>query len=183
MSRVTKAADHFSIEEVKNRMLTASRPLYRQRWLIIYNALVDPRTAEEIGRHCGVAKETVQKLISRYNRFEISAIETPGKGGRRNGYLTIEEEKEFLEAFLARAEKGEIVTIAEIWHAFEERVGCDVDDSTIYRLLDRHEWRKVVPRPHHPKAQKDEQEHFKKTWQPRFKQQLIQKRQEISDPF
>jgi len=175
MSRVTKAADHFSVEEVKNRMLTAPRPLYRQRWLIIYQALVDPRTAEEIGRHCGVAKETVQKLISRYNRFGLVAIETKGKGGRTHGYLKREEEKEFLEKFFTRAEKGEIVTITEIWHAFEERVGSQVDDSTVYRLLDRHGWRKMVPRPRHPKAQEEEQEQFKKTWQPTFKRQLRQK--------
>lgn len=64
MSRVTKAADHFSVEEVKERMQRDPRQLYRKRWLIIYNALVDPRTAEEIAKHCGVSKVTVQHLIS-----------------------------------------------------------------------------------------------------------------------
>ena len=83
MPHVTKAAEHFSIEEVRNRMQSDPRPLYRQRWLIIYNALVDPRTAEEIARHCGVKKVTVQQLISRYNRFGISAVETKGKGGSK----------------------------------------------------------------------------------------------------
>src|SRR5438067_4013155 len=61
MARITRAAAHLTREEVKNRMRTASRPLYRQRWLIIYNALVEPRKAEEIARHCGVSKATVQK--------------------------------------------------------------------------------------------------------------------------
>ena len=48
MPRVTKAAEYLSVEEVKNRMQRDPRPLYRQRWLIIYHALVDSRTAEEI---------------------------------------------------------------------------------------------------------------------------------------
>jgi len=100
MPHVTKAAEHFSIEEVRNRMQSDPRPLYRQRWLIIYNALVDPRTAEEIARHCGVKKVTVQQLISRYNRFGISAVETKGKGGRRREYLTIEQERQFLNRSL-----------------------------------------------------------------------------------
>jgi hypothetical protein len=37
--------------------------------------------------------------------------------------------------------------------------------STIYRLLDRHGWRKLVPRPRHPKANEREQAIFKKTFQ------------------
>jgi transposase len=86
VSRVTKAAEHLSIEEVKHRMQSDSRAFCRQRWLIIYNALVDPRTAEEIAKHCGVSIFTVQKLISRYNRFGPSAVETKGKGGRKREY-------------------------------------------------------------------------------------------------
>src|SRR5215472_2528502 len=115
---VTKAAPHFSVEEVKRRMDEAERPLYRKRWRIIYHALVDPSHAEEIALHCGVAKDTVHKLISQYNRFGLAAIETTGKGGRRRFYLTIEQEKQFLEPFFQRAAQGEIATCAEIQTAY-----------------------------------------------------------------
>ena len=37
-----------------------------------------------------------------------------------------------------------------------------VHKSTIYRLLSRHGWRKVVPRPTHVNADKNKQEEFKK---------------------
>jgi hypothetical protein len=33
--------------------------------------------------------------------------------------------------------------------------------STVYRLLDRHGWRKVTPRPRHPKADPAAQAAFK----------------------
>src|SRR5437870_5755833 len=171
MARITRAAAHLTIEEVKNRMRTAPRPLYRQRWLIIYNALVQPRKAEEIARHCGVSKATVHQVISTYNRLGVVAVETPGKGGRRHQYLTREEEEQFLAPFFARAEAGEIATVREIWQAFETRVGHQVDDSTIYRLLDRHGWRKLMPRPRHPKADPQAQKQFKKTLQRRLKRQ------------
>jgi transposase len=162
VSRVTQAVEHLSVEEVKDRMQNDARSFYRQRWLIIYNALVDPRPAEEIAKHCGVSKYTVQKLISRYNRFGIAAVETKGKGGRKREYLTFEQERQFLEPFFQQAQTGEIATAAEIHRAFEEHIAHEVDESTIYRVLQRHGWRKVVPRPRHPKAQTEAQETFKK---------------------
>ena len=163
MTRVTRAAAHLSIEEVKTRLKTDPRPWCRQRWLIIYNALVEPRKAEEIARHCGVSKATVHDVISSYNRLGVAAVETAGKGGRRHQYLTLQEEQAFLAPFFAQAEQCLIATTAEIWRAFETRVGHEVDDSTIYRLLHRHGWRKLMPRSRHPKANAQAQAHFKKT--------------------
>jgi transposase len=182
MARVTHAAAHLPIEEVKNRLKTDPRPWCRQRWLIIYNALVEPRKAEEIARHCGVSKATVHDVISTYNRLGVSAVETAGKGGRRREYLTVEEEKQFLAPFFAQAESGEIATAAQIQAAFEERVGHEVDDSTIYRLLNRHGWRKLMPRPRHPQANLQAQEQFKKTLQRRLKRQLQRDQLKMSAP-
>ena len=87
------------------------------------------------------------------------------------GSLRLEEERAFLRPFFARAERGELATTQEIWHAFEARVGHEVDDSTIYRLLLRHGWRKLMPRPRHPQADPQAQEQFKKTLRRRWRQQ------------
>jgi transposase len=182
MARVTRAVAHLSVEEVKQRLKTDPRPWCRQRWLIIYNALSAPRKAEEIARHCGVSKAMVHQVVSSYNRLGVEAVETPGKGGRRHQYLTLQQEQEFLAPFFARAQRGEIATSAEIQQAFEARVGHEVDDSTIYRLLHRHGWRKLMPRPRHPKASKEAQEQFKKTLRRRFKRHSQRARQKISVP-
>ena len=99
-------------------------------------------------------------MISTYNRLGVQAVETLGKGGRRHEYLTLQEEQSFLAPFFARAQRGEIATTGEIWRAFEARVGHRVDDSTIYRLLNRHGWRKLMPRPKHPNANPEVQEQF-----------------------
>lgn len=164
MARVTHAAAHLSLEEVKSRLKNDHRPWCRQRWLIIYNALIDPRPAKEIAKHCGASKATVHQLISNYNRLGVEVVETPGKGGRRHEYLTLAEEDGFLAPFFARAERGEIATAAEIQRAFEARIGQEVDDSTIYRLLHRHGWRKLMPRPRHPQATTEAQEQFKRNF-------------------
>jgi transposase len=84
--------------------------------------------------------------------------------------MSLEEERRFLPPFFARAGRGEIVTAEEIQRAFEAEVKHAVHISSIYRLLDRHGWRKLVPRPRHPKAKREEQEAFKKTLSQRFKQ-------------
>lgn len=163
---VTKAKAHFSVEEVKKRMDEAERLLYRKRWRIVYHALVAPNTADVIALHCGVSIHVVHTLISRYNRYGLAAIETAGKGGRRREHLSFEEEEAFLESFVEQATQGKVVIIAEMHEAYEAAVGHSVAKSTLYRLLKRHGWRKLTPRPRHPKASKRAQEAFKKTSRP-----------------
>jgi transposase len=162
--RITRAALHLSVDEVKERMNTDARPWVRHHWWIIYNALVAPRKAEEIALHTGTSATTVHRVISLYNRLGPTALETPGKGGRRHQYLTLAEEKAFLSPFFVQAERGEIATVTQIQHAYEAKVGHSVDESTIYRLLHRHGWRKLMPRPRHPQADPQVQEQFKKTF-------------------
>src|SRR5207253_2873038 len=124
----------------------------------------EPREAKDIAKHTGVSVSTVHKLISTYNRQGVSAVETKGKGGRYNAYLTREEEQDLLQPFVERAERGELTTVAQIKQAFEKRVGHEVDETTIHRLLKRQKWRKLVPRPFHPQADKEEQEHFEQNF-------------------
>ncbi len=170
--RITRAASHLSIDEVKERMKTERRPWVRQHWWIIYNALVGPRKAEEIALHTAISATTVHRVIARYNRLGPSAIELSEKGGRRHEYLTLEQEQACLEPFFVRAERGEIATVEQIQQAFEAEVKQKVHVNTIYRLLHRHGWRKLAPRSRHPKANQQEQDAFqKKTSSGPFKRQ------------
>jgi transposase len=180
-SRVTRAIAHLPAEEVKRRMIHDPRFWCRQRWLIIYQALIAPRKAEEIATHTGISVSTVRRVISTYNRLGVAAVETPGMGGRRHEYLTLERERAFLQPFFTRAAAGEIATAAEIKQAFETAVQHPVHPSTIFRLLHRHAWRKLVPRPVHPKADPAEQAAFKKTLRRRSRLRSPAAPQRISD--
>ncbi len=170
MARITRVGAHLSTEEVKTRLQRDSHPLYRQRWLIIYNALVDPREASEIAKHPGTTVAMVHRVIASYNRLGVSAVETAGKGGRRRQSMSLEKEQTLLAAFFIRAERGERATAGEIKRAFEAQVGHEVHKRTISRLLKRHGWRKPVPRPVHPKASPEAQAQLKKTSQPVLRQ-------------
>lgn len=164
MARVSRAITHLSEEEVQKKIQTAPNFRQQQKWLVVYNALVDPRPAAEIALHTGTSVRTVHQVISDYNRLGAAAIETPGKGGRNNSYLSLEAEKEFLSSFTEQAKAGVVTTATSIKLAFEELVGFEVDKSTIYRLLKRQEWRKRMPRPEHPEANPEAQAAFKKTF-------------------
>lgn len=90
-------------------------------------------------------------------------FELRGHGGRRNQYLSVEQEEALLDPFVHRAREGGMLTVCEIQKTYQEQTGKRVAPSTIYRLLDRHGWRKVAPRPRHPKADLAAQAIFKKT--------------------
>jgi transposase len=167
MSRVTKACWHLSEEVIRARLRKTKDWRTQQKLLVILNALVDPRRAEEIALHTGVATRTVYKWISTYNRFGFDALIGPGRGGRRKAMMSKEEEKAFLAPFFQRAETGRIATAGEIREALENRVGHAVHETSVYRFLKRNGWRKVKPRPYHVQADAQAQEDFKKNSQSR----------------
>jgi transposase len=103
MSRVSRAVPHLSLEAVEQKLKSANNYWHRQKWLVVYNGLVDPRPASAIAKQTGVSVATVHKVISQYNRQGVAALEKPGKGGRYNSYLTREQEKEFLAKFFEQA--------------------------------------------------------------------------------
>ena len=72
------------------------------------------------------------------------------------------EEAAFLAPFIERASQGQIVVVAEIRAAFEQRVGRRTAPSTIYYLLKRHGWRKLAPDRVHPQSSAQAQKRWKK---------------------
>jgi transposase len=120
-------------------------------------------SAAEIAQLLGWSTATVHVLHSRFAKEGDSIFDLRGRGGRRHQHLSEDQEQELLAPFVERAQAGGMLTVAEIQRAYQEQVGKTVAPSTIYRLLDRHGWRKVVPRPRHPRADVAAQAAFKKT--------------------
>jgi transposase len=157
MARQMKIEPHLTVEELKEKLHAADDERQRGKWLVIYNALVDPRPAETIAMHTATSRSFVHHTVSAYNRLGPASIEEDRRGGRQHAYLTRDEERAFLEPFIAKAEAGDLVTTRAIQQAFEERVGQSVHSGTIYGLLHRHDWHKIMPRPQHPKADPEAQ--------------------------
>ncbi len=116
-----------------------------------------------VSKLIGRSKATTMRLQRSFkSKCAGNKFEGQNWGGRRHSYLTIQEEGAFLAGFLDSAGKGGFLVVSKIKQAFEAKIGQVVAESTIYRLLDRHDWRKIAPRPGHPKANLEEQERFKK---------------------
>lgn len=118
----------------------------------------------------GVVPTTVSKWRRRYLDEGPAFVAGEAWGGRRRNLLDPEAEAEFVAAFEQVARRGELVTVNVILAALCEQVGRDVHPRNVYRMLERHGWRKVVPRPAHPGASSERREAFKETsqrsWQP-----------------
>src|ERR1700693_158971 len=67
-----------------------------------------------------------------------------------DGYGKTFEEKALLGRFAKAAGTGEMLNIHDLKAAYEKAIGHPTSKSTVYNLLDRHDWRKLMPRPFHP---------------------------------
>lgn len=138
------------------------RPEYQRIQCVLIRATLGC-SASKIACLLGWSTATVHVIHSRWAKEGEAIFDLKPKGGRMHQYLTPEEEEDFLRPFLAKAGVGGMLNAMEIKAAFEARVGKTVAKTTIYRLLDRSGWRKIVPRPRHPKSDPAAQAAFKKT--------------------
>ena len=113
------------------------------------------------GQIVGRSRGTVVRLRKQFGAVKKSSDRN--WGGRRYGYMTIEQERQFLSKYFDQATQGGLLVVSEIKRAFETLVGHKVAKTTIYRMLDRHDWRTIIPRPRHPNSNTEAQEGFKKT--------------------
>ena len=98
--------------------------------------------------------ETVTDMVSRwvcmYVKGGIEAL-LPKERRSNPRNMSYDEEAGILSSFEKLAEAGQIVEVFDIKKAYEEKAGHRIGKGQIYRVLKRHEWRKIKPRSRHPK--------------------------------
>jgi hypothetical protein len=75
----TTIAEHLSLDEVKMKLQMMAGSIKIQKWLVIYNAIVDPRPISEIAKHTGLSEASVLRIIADYNKRGPEAIEASNK--------------------------------------------------------------------------------------------------------
>ena len=110
----------------------------------------------------GVSLSTVNRAHMAYDAGGIKALKPRPNGGRKHENMTEAAEKALLARFAQAAGAGELLNVHDLKAAYERAIGHPTSSSTIYNLLHRHGWRKLMPRPHHPKRDLAAQEAFKK---------------------
>jgi transposase len=117
------------------------------------------QTAQAIGISTG----WVCRLRNQFIRGQIVEDGSkPVRGGRHRENFTHEQEAELLKPFLEEAGKGGILVVGKIKPQLEAALGREMGLSTVYKLLHRHNWRKLAPDKRHPQSDPQAQEDWKK---------------------
>ncbi|MBF0806571.1 winged helix-turn-helix domain-containing protein [Streptococcus sp. 19428wA2_WM07] len=142
--------NEYQISELKQALKDKKNAQHHRKIqaLILYS---ECQNLTAVAKSVGFVHQTVRNLLNRYLEGGLEALLTENRGGRRHFYLTHEEEEEFLEEQASSAMNGEFVTVDTLFEAYQKRVGRKTSREGFYALLKRHGWRKVSPRPQHPK--------------------------------
>ena len=110
----------------------------------------------EIAVKLDTVTRVVSQWVSDYCRNGIDALLGRKQSGNRRN-MSLAEEQAFLSAYKEQAQQGNIIEVAEMKRAYEEKVGHRISSGQIYRVLARQGWRKVMPRSKHPNKASDEE--------------------------
>jgi transposase len=149
------------VERLKKVLKRTKEPAVRQRIQMVL-LREDGKTQPEISELMGVSLSTVNRAHMAYDSGGVNALRPKPTGGRRNENMTLEDEKAFLAKFAKAAGAGELLNVSELKIAYEKAIGRPTSNSTVYNLLARHQWRKLMPRPFHPDRNMEAQNAFKK---------------------
>ena len=90
---------------------------------------------------------------------------------RNHAKASLVQEANALDDVLREASEGGVLVIPRLKPLIESRLGKTLALSTVYRLLARHGWRKLVPDTQHPQGDPTPREDWKKNsparWQKR----------------
>lgn len=150
------------VRRLKTALRWKGQPEQRQRIQMVLlreSGMTQPAIAEGMG----VSLSTVNRAHMAYDHGGVKALKPKPNGGRQRENMALAEEKALLDRFAKAAGAGEMLNIHDIKTAYEKAIGHETSNSTVYNLLARHGWRKLMPRPFHPKRNIAAQNAFKKT--------------------
>lgn len=157
------APDRRTIDSLAERLKKAEgKPEFQRIQCILLRATLGA-SAKDIAQVVGWTTGTVRVMHSQYAKEGEAFFDVARRGGRHRQNMSLDQEAEFLAPFFDRAKAGGLLVVTEIKAAYEAELCREVAESTVYRMLARHGWRKIAPRPSHPKADPAAQAAFKKT--------------------
>lgn len=116
--------------------------------ILRYEGMDDADIAQTLGYH----SHYISQLCAAFKKQGLE-VYAKHKYGGNNQVIETEKEKEILDSFREEAEYGRVVRASDIKKAFDEHRGKDTGRGYIYMLLERHDWRMVMPRGAHPQKQ------------------------------
>lgn len=152
-----------TIIEIEQAMKECKNAFEFRRIQCVYLVMLNPDISNrEISDITLFSKSRIKAIHASYRANGLAGL-SDSRGGRYRENLTFAQEQELLAPFEEESPKGSLIVAGRVKLAYEEKIGRKVAESTIYRILDRHGFRKITPYRRHKKADKEAQETFKKT--------------------
>ena len=136
-------------EEVK-KGIEAEREIAVYKRLQILMWVMNGKAIEEVAEISGRCAKTVKNIRKAYDGYGVKGSRSKHKG--RIGQLTFEQEKEALDKLAEKAGDGQYLRMADLQADFESTTNARYTVPCFYHLLERHDWRKIMPRRRRPKA-------------------------------
>ena len=133
---------------------TKDAKLYKKIQVLNYRA--QGYKNSKIAELTGYSKSRVSALVCEYAKNGIEYFLKEHRQGGNNRNLSFKEEKALLETFIEQATKGQIITVETIRQAYNAACGKETAYASVYYMLERHGWRKLMPRSKHPNKASDE---------------------------
>ncbi len=156
----------FTEEQKKEIQLTfskikKSKDMTSYNRILVLNMRCLGKTNKEIREVTEYNTQYITDLVRLYIKKGMSAM-IGNHYTSHNRKMSFEEETEFLEQFTSDAEAGLITDVKKILEKFEKATEKKSCKSTIYKLLKRHGWRRVSPRPCNPNGSTEEEKNSSK---------------------
>jgi len=132
-------------EALKNK---ENQKWYRKIQAVLLQA--EGNSYDKIANVTKLSQRTIGRAVQTYATRGIEGLLVENRKSN-NYYMTFTQEKEFLEQFIDKATKGQVITVNDMLIEYRKETGKKMTEPAFYRLLKRHGWRKLMPRPRHPK--------------------------------
>lgn len=166
MPKTIKLEPHLGSEELENRYRKARDPVARSHYQIVW-LISEGKTTTEVMEATGYSRGWIQQLARRYNAGGPEALGDArhrNPGARDRALLSADQREELAQALMKPPPDGGMWNSRKVGEWIERRTGRAVSNKKQrgWEYLRRLGHSPKVPRPHHAKADKKEQEAFKK---------------------
>lgn len=138
--------EHLPVEQLFAWLQQAPDQEAYKRRLAIWLTHTGRLHARQVAQIVGCSVPAVWLWIGQYNRLGPAGLARTGRGGRRWGLLTAEQEECLVDELARQTPRGQTPTARELQVCIEKRISREVSLPYVYKLLARHNWPSVLAR-------------------------------------
>lgn len=166
MPKTIKLEPHLGSEELENRYRKAKDPVARSHYQIVW-LISEGKTTRQLMEATGYSRGCIQQLARRYNADGPDALgdrRHRNPGARERALLDPDQQRELAELLRKPPEDGGMWNSRKVGEWIEAETGKALSNKKQrgWEYLRKLGHSPKAPRPHHAKADKREQEAFKK---------------------